>query len=79
MSESVETRLAGLTTEEKADLVAGEGMWSTKGFPAAGIPAIGVTDGPNGSRGGGLLGTGTATACIPAGAVLGATSSSRTR
>ena len=73
MSESIETRLAALTTEEKADLVAGEAIWTTKSFPAAGIPSIGVTDGPNGVRGGGLLGTGTATACIPAGAVLGAT------
>ncbi len=73
MSESVESRLAALSTEEKADLVAGEAIWTTKGFPEAGIPGIGVTDGPNGARGGGLLGTGTATACIPAGAVLGAT------
>ncbi len=73
MSESVESRLATLSTEEKADLVAGEAIWTTKGFPEAGVPGIGVTDGPNGARGGGLLGTGTATACIPAGAVLGAT------
>ena len=73
MSETVETRLAALSTEEKADLVAGEAIWTTKSFPEAGIPGIGVTDGPNGARGGGLLGTGTATACIPAGAVLGAT------
>lgn len=73
MSESIETRLVALSTEEKADLVAGEAIWTTKSFPEAGIPAIGVTDGPNGARGGGLLGTGTATACIPAGAVLGAT------
>ena len=73
MSDSIETLLGALTTEEKADLVAGEAVWTTKSFPEAGIPAIGVTDGPNGARGGGLLGTGTATACIPAGAVLGAT------
>ncbi len=73
MSESVESQLAALSIEEKADLVAGEAIWTTKSFPEAGIPAIGVTDGPNGARGGGLLGTGTATACIPAGAVLGAT------
>lgn len=73
MSESIDARLAALTTEEKADLVAGEAIWTTKSFPAAGVPGIGVTDGPNGARGGGLLGTGTATACIPAGAVLGAT------
>ena len=73
MSDSIDTRLAALSTEEKADLIAGEAIWTTKSFPDAGIPAIGVTDGPNGARGGGLLGTGTATACIPAGAVLGAT------
>ena len=73
MSDSIETRLAALSTGEKADLVAGDGMWTTKSFESAGIPAIGVTDGPNGARGSGLLGTGTSTACIPAGAVLGAT------
>lgn len=73
MSESIETLLSVLSTEQKADLIAGEAIWTTKGFPEAGIPAVGVTDGPNGARGGGLLGTGTATACIPAGAVLGAT------
>ena len=39
MSESIETRLAALTTEEKADLVAGEAIWTTKSFPAAGIPS----------------------------------------
>ena len=73
MSNSTENRLAALSTEEKADLVAGDGIWTTKSLEQAGIPAIGVTDGPNGARGAGLLGTGTATACIPAGAVLGAT------
>ena len=71
--DGVAGRLAALSTEEKADLVTGDGMWTTKSFPGAGIPAIGVTDGPNGARGGGLLGTGAPTACIPAGAVLGAT------
>ena len=32
-----------------------------------------VTDGPNGARGDGLMGTGAQTACIPSGAALGAT------
>ncbi len=73
MLESVEARLAALSTAEKADLVVGEGMWTTRGFERVGIPEIGVTDGPNGARGGGLLGTGTPTACIPSGVVLGAT------
>ena len=36
-------------------------------------PALTVTDGPNGARGAGLMGTGTPTACIPAGSVLGST------
>ena len=34
MSDSIDTRLAALGTEEKADLVAGEAIWTTKSFPA---------------------------------------------
>ncbi len=62
-----------LSIDEKADLIVGDGMWTTRGFERIGIPPVGVTDGPNGARGVGLLGTGTPTACIPAGATLGAT------
>ena len=48
-------------------------MWTTRIIGEAGIPALTVTDGPNGARGAGLMGTGTPTACIPAGSVLGST------
>ena len=70
---SIQERLAALSTEQKADLVVGDGMWTTRAVDTVGLAAMGVTDGPNGARGGGLLGTGTPTACIPAGAVMGAT------
>jgi beta-glucosidase len=70
-------RIAGLldalTVAEKAELVTGDGIWTTRPVERLGIPAMTVTDGPNGARGGGLMGTGTPTACIPAGSVLGAT------
>lgn len=65
--------LAQLSIEDKANIVTGHGIWTTRSVEAAGIPSMTVTDGPNGARGGGLMGTGTPTACIPAGSVLGAT------
>lgn len=66
--------LAGLSLEEKAGLTAGEDMWSVPGLPEHGIPAITVTDGPNGARGAALLGAGRVTAaCLPCGSALGAT------
>lgn len=48
-------------------------MWNTRAVERLGVRSMVVTDGPNGARGGGLMGTGTPTACIPAGSVLGAT------
>ena len=65
--------LAQLSIEDKANIVTGHGIWTTRSVETAGIPSMTVTDGPNGARGGGLMGTGTPTACIPAGSVLGAT------
>ncbi len=73
MDERVDELLAALTEHEKANLVMGQAMWTTRAVERLGIPAMVVTDGPNGARGGGQMGTGTPTACIPAGAVLGAT------
>ncbi len=61
-----------MTPEEKAHLVAGDDMWHTAPIERLGIPPLKVTDGPNGARGDGLVGTGTPTACIPSGASLGA-------
>ncbi|MCW2601322.1 MAG: bglB [Frankiales bacterium] len=66
--------LSALTVEEKATLTAGADMWSIPGLPAHGIPAITVTDGPNGARGSALLGAGrVSAACVPCGSALGAT------
>ena len=73
MSERTAALRAQMTPEEKAHFVAGVDMWHTGLIERLGIPALKVTDGPNGARGDGLLGTGTPTACIPSGAALGAT------
>ena len=50
--------LAALTLEEKAALTAGRDLWSTAPIERLGIPAVGLTDGPNGARGMGLPGVG---------------------
>ncbi len=73
MSNRTDELLAQMTAEEKVDLVTGLDMWRTRPIERLGIPPMKVTDGPNGARGDGLLGTGTPTACIPAGSALGAT------
>ncbi len=73
MSERIDAHLAALSLEEKVDLVTGLDMWHTRPNERRGIPKLKVTDGPNGARGNGLMGTGVATACIPSGAALGAT------
>jgi beta-glucosidase len=73
MTRDVEQLLAALTVEEKASLTAGADMWTVPGIPAHGIPAVTVTDGPNGARGSALLGAGRVTAaCLPCGSSLGA-------
>ncbi|MEM9200414.1 MAG: glycoside hydrolase family 3 C-terminal domain-containing protein [Actinomycetota bacterium] len=73
MSQRTESLRAQMTPHEKAMFVAGVDMWHTAPIERLGIPALKVTDGPNGARGDGLMGTGTPTACIPSGAALGAT------
>lgn len=70
----IEELLAQLSRDEKAALTAGVDMWTTAPVPRLGIPALKMTDGPNGARGAALLGAGAATAaCIPCGSALGAT------
>lgn len=73
MSERTDELLAAMTTEEKVAMVTGGDMWHTRGVARLGVPKLKLTDGPNGARGDGLLGTGVGTAAIPSGAALGAT------
>ena len=69
--EATEARIAALlselTTEEKVRLLAGASMWQTEPIERLGIPAIKVSDGPNGARGGGsFVGGGITSSCFPA-------------
>ena len=73
MSERIEQLLAEMTLDEKVAAVTGLDMWHTRPNERLGLPQMKVTDGPNGARGDGLMGTGARTACIPSGASLGAT------
>ncbi|HJO22667.1 MAG: glycoside hydrolase family 3 C-terminal domain-containing protein [Myxococcota bacterium] len=73
MSLRIDDLLGKLSVEEKADLVTGLDMWRTRPVERLGLASMKLTDGPNGARGDGLMGTGTETACIPCAAVLGAT------
>jgi beta-glucosidase len=64
--------VASLTLDEKAALTAGVDMWTTAAVPRLGIPAVRVTDGPNGARGTVMGPEGPTAACLPCGAALGA-------
>ena len=65
--------LEQLSTAEKATLTAGGSMWGMQGIERLKIPALKVTDGPNGARGSGIFGIGRSSACFPCGSALGAT------
>ena len=56
--------LRQLTTEEKVFLLSGGDVWRTKAVERVGLPAIKVTDGPNGARGDSS--TGARAVCLPA-------------
>jgi beta-glucosidase len=62
-----------MTLEEQVALLAGADFWTTVPLPRVGVPAIKVTDGPNGARGGGALLGGVKTACFPVGISLAST------
>ncbi|MCP3934459.1 MAG: glycoside hydrolase family 3 protein [Actinomycetia bacterium] len=68
----IEELLDQLTIEEMVALATGTGTWHGGFVERLDIPAMKVTDGPNGARGGSYSGSASA-ACFPAGVALGAT------
>jgi beta-glucosidase len=70
--ERIQNLLEAMTLEEQVSLLAGANFWMTVAIPRLGIPAIKVTDGPNGARGGGSLVGGVKAASFPVGIALAA-------
>jgi beta-glucosidase len=71
-SEHIEGLLGQLTIDEKVALLAGADTWRTVAVERLGIPALKMSDGPNGARGDAFAG-GVSAAAFPAGTVLAAT------
>ena len=69
----LEDLLRQMTLQEKVSMLAGADMWQTVPVERLGIPAIKVSDGPNGARGGGGFTDGVKAACFPAGISLAST------
>src|SRR5689334_20105115 len=73
MRDAIDDLLDRMTLDEKVALLAGSDAWHTTPIPRLGIPALKVTDGPNGARGAGNFVGGLRSACFPAGIALAAT------
>jgi beta-glucosidase len=72
LMEKIESLLNEMTLEEKVSLAAGADFWRTVPIERLGIPAIKVTDGPNGARGESFNGKVTS-ACFPVGIAMAST------
>ncbi|KAH6900419.1 family 3 glycoside hydrolase [Thelonectria olida] len=71
-STDIKAILSTLTLEEKITLLAGKDLWETIPIPSKGVPAVKVSDGPNGARGAAFAG-GTSAACFPAACLMAST------
>jgi beta-glucosidase len=72
MEEKINSLIAQMTLEEKVSLLAGANMWRSVTIDRLGIPAVQVTDGPNGARGMDDN-LGATSVCFPVGIAMGAT------
>ena len=68
----IEGYISSLTLEEKCRLLGGASTWRTHAIPRLGIPAIKMSDGPNGVRGESLGANRTPGLNIPTSIVIGA-------
>src|SRR5690606_37358906 len=64
---------ADLTLEEKCRLLGGASSWRTHPVERLGVPAVRMSDGPNGVRGEAVGSRMTPGVCVPVGIALGAT------
>ena len=69
---NLDALLDQMTLEEQVSLLSGSDFWHTVPIPRLQVPAVKVSDGPNGARGG-VFKDGPSTACFPAGIALAAT------
>lgn len=66
---TIESLLDQMTLQEQVALLSGADFWSTVPIARLDVPAVKVSDGPNGARGG-IFKDGPSTACFPAGIAL---------
>ena len=69
----IDALVQAMTLEEQVSLLSGADFWTTVPVERVGVPAIKVSDGPNGARGGGSLIGGVSAAAFPVGISLAST------
>ena len=73
IEERIDRILRQMTLDEQVSLLAGADFWTTMPVERVGVPAIKLTDGPNGARGGGSLIGGVTAAAFPVAISLAST------